>query len=159
MNKLALPWLHFLRSLEGTSSCESGRSAVVTLRCNPDMSTQGTLSVPRYYFLLFPHLMPSLQLKISLTLIVAIKVANICAVFNVEVMRSAFGHSSQCPEGTCDGCTFHFFWESSGACPTCTARDYHLIEGVCKGGQQVCFCVSMVLIIGEHFFWPFSLTN
>uniref|UniRef100_A0A3Q2CDB3 Endosome-lysosome associated apoptosis and autophagy regulator family member 2a n=1 Tax=Cyprinodon variegatus TaxID=28743 RepID=A0A3Q2CDB3_CYPVA len=63
--------------------------AVVTLRCNPDMSTQGTLSVP-----------------------------------------------SQCPEGTCDGCTFHFFWESSGACPTCTARDYHLIEGVCKGGQQ-----------------------
>lgn len=80
---------YYFRSFEGTSSCESGRSTVVTLRCNPDMSTKGVLSVP-----------------------------------------------SQCPEGTCDGCTFHFFWESSGACPTCTVRDYHLIEGVCKGGKQ-----------------------
>ncbi|XP_013858910.1 UPF0577 protein KIAA1324-like [Austrofundulus limnaeus] len=79
----------FYRSLEATSSCESGRSAVVTLRCNPDKSTSGELSVP-----------------------------------------------SQCSEGTCDGCTFHFLWESSGACPTCTERDYHLIEGVCKGGHQ-----------------------
>uniref|UniRef100_A0A146ZIT8 Endosome-lysosome associated apoptosis and autophagy regulator family member 2a n=1 Tax=Fundulus heteroclitus TaxID=8078 RepID=A0A146ZIT8_FUNHE len=79
----------FYRSLEGTSSCESGRSTVVTLRCNPEMSTKGVVSVP-----------------------------------------------SECPEGTCDGCTFHFFWESSGACPTCTERDYHLIEGVCKGGHQ-----------------------
>lgn len=80
---------YYFRSFEGTSSCESGRSTVVTLRCNPDMSTKGVLSVP-----------------------------------------------SQCPEGTCDGCTFHFFWESSGACPTCTVRDYHLIEGACKGGKQ-----------------------
>ncbi|XP_017261413.1 endosome/lysosome-associated apoptosis and autophagy regulator family member 2 [Kryptolebias marmoratus] len=79
----------FYRSLEATSSCESGRSAVVTLRCNPYKSTNGELSVP-----------------------------------------------SQCSEGTCDGCTFDFLWESSGACPTCTERDYHLIEGVCKGGHQ-----------------------
>uniref|UniRef100_A0A1A7XH72 KIAA1324-like n=1 Tax=Iconisemion striatum TaxID=60296 RepID=A0A1A7XH72_9TELE len=79
----------FYRSLEATSSCESGRSAVVTLRCNPDKSANGQLSVP-----------------------------------------------SLCSEGTCDGCTFHFLWESSGACPTCTERDYHLIEGVCKGGHQ-----------------------
>ncbi|XP_072241815.1 endosome/lysosome-associated apoptosis and autophagy regulator family member 2 isoform X1 [Leuresthes tenuis] len=79
----------YYRSLETTSSCESGRSAVVTLRCNPDMSAKGELSVP-----------------------------------------------SQCPAGTCDGCTFHFFWESSGACPTCTERDYHQIEGVCKGRHQ-----------------------
>uniref|UniRef100_A0A8D0CTP1 Endosome-lysosome associated apoptosis and autophagy regulator family member 2a n=1 Tax=Sander lucioperca TaxID=283035 RepID=A0A8D0CTP1_SANLU len=42
----------------------------------------------------------------------------------------------QCPAGTCDGCTFHFLWESSGACPTCTERDYHQIEGACKGDQQ-----------------------
>uniref|UniRef100_A0AAQ5ZG06 MRH domain-containing protein n=1 Tax=Amphiprion ocellaris TaxID=80972 RepID=A0AAQ5ZG06_AMPOC len=79
----------FYRSLEVTSSCQSGRSAVVTLRCNPEKSTKGDLSVP-----------------------------------------------SQCPAGTCNGCTFNFLWESSGACPTCTERDYHQIEGVCKGGHQ-----------------------
>ncbi|KAL3061640.1 hypothetical protein OYC64_009734 [Pagothenia borchgrevinki] len=76
-------------SLEATSSCESGRSTVVTLRCNPEKSTKGELSVP-----------------------------------------------SRCPAGTCDGCTFAFLWESSGACPTCTERDYHQIEGACKGGKQ-----------------------
>ncbi|XP_054631621.1 endosome/lysosome-associated apoptosis and autophagy regulator family member 2 isoform X1 [Dunckerocampus dactyliophorus] len=79
----------FFRSLEPTSSCESGRSTVVTVRCNPDRSTKGELSVP-----------------------------------------------STCPAGTCDGCTFNFLWESSGACPTCTEQDYHRIEGACKGGQQ-----------------------
>ncbi|XP_075998687.1 endosome/lysosome-associated apoptosis and autophagy regulator family member 2 [Genypterus blacodes] len=79
----------YYRSLEATSSCESGRSAVVTLRCNPERTTKGELSVP-----------------------------------------------SQCPAGTCDGCTFQFLWESSGACPTCTERDHHSIEGACKGGHQ-----------------------
>ncbi|XP_022610407.1 UPF0577 protein KIAA1324-like [Seriola dumerili] len=79
----------YYRSFEATSSCDSGRSAVVTLRCNPEKSTKGELSVP-----------------------------------------------SQCPAGTCDGCTFHFLWESSGACPTCTERDYHRIEGACKRGHQ-----------------------
>uniref|UniRef100_A0A7N6AWC0 MRH domain-containing protein n=1 Tax=Anabas testudineus TaxID=64144 RepID=A0A7N6AWC0_ANATE len=72
----------YYKSSEMTSSCETGRSAVVTLRCNPEKSTKGELSVP-----------------------------------------------SQCPAGTCDGCTFHFLWESSGACPTCTERDFHRIEG------------------------------
>lgn len=42
----------FSRSLEPTSSCESGRSAVVTLRCNPAKSIKGDLSVPRYQTLL-----------------------------------------------------------------------------------------------------------
>ncbi|XP_035520234.1 endosome/lysosome-associated apoptosis and autophagy regulator family member 2 [Morone saxatilis] len=79
----------YYRSLETTSSCESGRSAVLTLRCNPEKSTKGDLSVP-----------------------------------------------SKCPAGTCDGCTFNFLWESSGACPTCTESDYHQIEGACKGGHQ-----------------------
>uniref|UniRef100_A0A8C8HEU6 MRH domain-containing protein n=1 Tax=Oncorhynchus tshawytscha TaxID=74940 RepID=A0A8C8HEU6_ONCTS len=79
----------FYRSLEVTSSCDKGRNVVVTLRCNPDRSTQGELTVP-----------------------------------------------SQCPAGTCDGCTFHFLWESSGACPQCTSTNYHQIEGACKGGLQ-----------------------
>lgn len=79
----------FYRSSEATSSCASGRSVVVRLRCNPEKTTKGEISVP-----------------------------------------------SQCPAGTCDGCTFHFLWESSAACPICTERDYHQIEGACKGGQQ-----------------------
>lgn len=36
------------RSLDATSSCESGRSTVVTLRCNPLKSTKGDITVPRY---------------------------------------------------------------------------------------------------------------
>ncbi|XP_067090426.1 endosome/lysosome-associated apoptosis and autophagy regulator family member 2 [Osmerus mordax] len=79
----------FYRSLEATSSCDAGRSVVLTLRCSPTKSTQGELVVP-----------------------------------------------SHCPAGTCDGCTFHFLWESSGACPRCTEADYHQIDGACKGGQQ-----------------------
>lgn len=38
-----------VRSLETTSSCELGRSVVVRLRCNPDKSTTGELSVPRSF--------------------------------------------------------------------------------------------------------------
>lgn len=44
---------------------------------------------------------------------------------------------SSCPAGTCDGCTFHFLWESSSACPHCAEEDYHQIDGACKGGVQV----------------------
>ncbi|TRY93443.1 hypothetical protein DNTS_005744, partial [Danionella cerebrum] len=43
---------------------------------------------------------------------------------------------SECPAGTCDGCSFHFLWESSSACPLCSDADYHTIEGACKGGVQ-----------------------
>lgn len=37
------------RSVEAMSSCPLGRSTVVTLRCNPEKSTGGDLSVPRYH--------------------------------------------------------------------------------------------------------------
>uniref|UniRef100_A0A3B5M6M3 MRH domain-containing protein n=1 Tax=Xiphophorus couchianus TaxID=32473 RepID=A0A3B5M6M3_9TELE len=43
---------------------------------------------------------------------------------------------ASCPAGTCDGCTFHFLWQSASACPRCTEADYHLIEGACRGGIQ-----------------------
>uniref|UniRef100_A0A673BBS9 Si:dkey-153k10.9 n=1 Tax=Sphaeramia orbicularis TaxID=375764 RepID=A0A673BBS9_9TELE len=79
----------FYRSMQPTGSCENGRSSIITLRCNPDKSGQGELTLP-----------------------------------------------SACPEGTCDGCTFHFLWESSSACPLCTEDDYHQIEEACKGGDQ-----------------------
>ncbi|XP_053560710.1 endosome/lysosome-associated apoptosis and autophagy regulator 1 [Bombina bombina] len=44
--------------------------------------------------------------------------------------------SSKCPEGTCDGCTFHFLWETQEACPLCTAQDFHVITSVCHHGIQ-----------------------
>uniref|UniRef100_A0A8C1L6R2 UPF0577 protein KIAA1324-like n=1 Tax=Cyprinus carpio TaxID=7962 RepID=A0A8C1L6R2_CYPCA len=79
----------FYRSPQPTASCLNGRSTVVTLRCNPEKSARGELTVP-----------------------------------------------SKCPAGTCNGCEFHFLWESSSACPLCTETDYHSIEGACKGGVQ-----------------------
>ena len=126
-----------VRSLETTSSCESGRSAVVTLRCNPDMSTKGELSVPRYCLSSVLCLLAPL-LTSTLTFINAVT-----RFRSYSVLLADF---SQCPAGTCDGCTFHFFWESSGACPTCTERDYHQIEGVCKGRHQVCVCVDVAYV-------------
>ncbi|XP_064354132.1 endosome/lysosome-associated apoptosis and autophagy regulator 1 isoform X2 [Dromaius novaehollandiae] len=43
---------------------------------------------------------------------------------------------SKCPDGTCDGCTFHFLWETAEACPLCSAGDYRAIVGACLGGLQ-----------------------
>uniref|UniRef100_A0A674JZP5 UPF0577 protein KIAA1324-like n=1 Tax=Terrapene triunguis TaxID=2587831 RepID=A0A674JZP5_9SAUR len=43
---------------------------------------------------------------------------------------------SKCPDGTCDGCTFHFLWETSTACPLCSVYDYHAIVSACLGGIQ-----------------------
>nr|DBA33904.1 TPA: hypothetical protein GDO54_001524 [Pyxicephalus adspersus] len=43
---------------------------------------------------------------------------------------------SKCPEGTCDGCVFHFLWETKQACPLCTVKDYHIITSVCQHGIQ-----------------------
>ncbi|XP_054601540.2 endosome/lysosome-associated apoptosis and autophagy regulator family member 2 [Nothobranchius furzeri] len=80
----------FYRSTQATASCDQGRSSVVTVRCSPEKSERGELSVPSWR-----------------------------------------------PAGTCDGCTFHFLWESASTCPLCTEDDYHQIEGVCKRGVQV----------------------
>lgn len=35
------------RSRQATASCEQGRSSVITVRCNPEKSERGELSVPR----------------------------------------------------------------------------------------------------------------
>uniref|UniRef100_A0A665V0G9 UPF0577 protein KIAA1324-like n=1 Tax=Echeneis naucrates TaxID=173247 RepID=A0A665V0G9_ECHNA len=50
--------------------------------------------------------------------------------------RGELSAPSFCPAGTCNGCTFHFLWESASACPRCTEDDYHQIEGACMGGIQ-----------------------
>ncbi|XP_074420638.1 endosome/lysosome-associated apoptosis and autophagy regulator 1 isoform X2 [Larus michahellis] len=43
---------------------------------------------------------------------------------------------SKCPEGTCDGCTFHFLWVTGAACPLCSDAHYRPILGACLGGVQ-----------------------
>ncbi|XP_061644607.1 endosome/lysosome-associated apoptosis and autophagy regulator 1 [Phyllopteryx taeniolatus] len=43
---------------------------------------------------------------------------------------------SNCSEGTCDGCTFHFLWQSQHACPLCTKRNYREIVSACEQGIQ-----------------------
>ncbi|XP_019749187.1 UPF0577 protein KIAA1324-like [Hippocampus comes] len=82
----------FFRSTQVTASCDQGRSSVIVVRCNPQKSERGELSVP-----------------------------------------------SSCPAGTCDGCAFHFLWESASACPLCTRDDYHRLDSACKGGTQETF--------------------
>lgn len=42
-----------------------------------------------------------------------------------------------CSEGTCDGCTFHFLWQSQHACPLCTTNHYREIISACIQGIQV----------------------
>ncbi|KAL6119742.1 elapor1 [Pungitius sinensis] len=43
---------------------------------------------------------------------------------------------SNCSEGTCDGCTFHFLWQSQHACPLCTTNNYREIVSACIQGIQ-----------------------
>ncbi|KAH0500939.1 UPF0577 protein [Microtus ochrogaster] len=43
---------------------------------------------------------------------------------------------SMCSDGTCDGCNFHFLWESVAACPLCSASDYHTFVSSCVAGIQ-----------------------
>ncbi|KAM9520177.1 endosome/lysosome-associated apoptosis and autophagy regulator 1 isoform 2-T2 [Guaruba guarouba] len=43
---------------------------------------------------------------------------------------------SKCPEGTCDGCTFHFLWVTGEGCPRCSSSHYRPIVSACLGGIQ-----------------------
>ncbi|KAI1230844.1 hypothetical protein IHE44_0008276, partial [Lamprotornis superbus] len=43
---------------------------------------------------------------------------------------------SKCPEGTCDGCTFHFLWVTAEGCPRCSSSHHRPIVGACIGGVQ-----------------------
>ncbi|KAJ8784649.1 hypothetical protein J1605_008000 [Eschrichtius robustus] len=51
-------------------------------------------------------------------------------------LTSPFCSASTCSDGTCDGCNFHFLWESAAACPLCSAADYHAIVSSCVAGIQ-----------------------
>ncbi|XP_043932063.1 endosome/lysosome-associated apoptosis and autophagy regulator 1 [Protopterus annectens] len=54
----------------------------------------------------------------------------------LKVGSGVISAPSKCPEGTCDGCTFHFLWESAEACPLCTEMDFHEIASACIHGIQ-----------------------
>ncbi|XP_052460300.1 endosome/lysosome-associated apoptosis and autophagy regulator 1 isoform X1 [Carassius gibelio] len=43
---------------------------------------------------------------------------------------------SNCSEGTCDGCSFHFLWRSEHACPLCSERNIKEIVSACIQGIQ-----------------------
>lgn len=60
---------------------------------------------------------------------------------------------SNCSEGTCDGCTFHFLWESQYACPLCTKNNYREIVSACIQGIQVKYDVGPLTKI-RHPAWP-----
>ncbi|XP_034551334.1 UPF0577 protein KIAA1324 homolog [Notolabrus celidotus] len=51
-------------------------------------------------------------------------------------MKDLITLPSNCSEGTCDGCTFHFLWESQHACPLCTQEHYREIVSACIQGIQ-----------------------
>ncbi|XP_019716362.1 UPF0577 protein KIAA1324 [Hippocampus comes] len=56
-----------------------------------------------------------------------------------EPAMSAVDHitlPSNCSEGTCDGCSFHFLWQSQHACPLCTKHNYREIVSACEQGIQ-----------------------
>ncbi|TPP64221.1 hypothetical protein FGIG_03280 [Fasciola gigantica] len=44
-----------------------------------------------------------------------------------------------CPDGTCDGCLYHFLWTGLQACPICRKEDYHKIVGECYYGKQTIY--------------------
>lgn len=43
---------------------------------------------------------------------------------------------TQCPDGTCDGCSYHLLWLTAYACPICGPGDYSVVRGECSGGHQ-----------------------
>jgi len=43
----------------------------------------------------------------------------------------------RCPDGTCDGCEFHFLWRTPRACPLCKKQDYTEVKGECVDGEQI----------------------
>lgn len=53
----------------------------------------------------------------------------------ISIKESAIKMPKHYPEGSCDGCNFHFLWESEGACPLCEESDYYSVESGCEDGH------------------------
>ncbi|XP_011824116.1 PREDICTED: UPF0577 protein KIAA1324 homolog [Mandrillus leucophaeus] len=54
----------------------------------------------------------------------------------VPAVWPLFCFARTCSDGTCDGCNFHFLWDSAAACPLCSVADYHAIVSSCVAGIQ-----------------------
>lgn len=65
-------------------------------------------------------------------------------------LNLVFLHSN-CSEGTCDGCTFHFLWESQHACPLCTKNHYREIVSACIQGIQVVDVLTIIIALPQHY--------
>lgn len=52
----------------------------------------------------------------------------------IAIKDSSIKMPKHYPEGSCDGCNFHFLWESEGACPLCEESDYYSVESGCEDG-------------------------
>lgn len=62
----------------------------------------------------------------------------------------------KCPDGTCDGCTFHFMWLTKTSCPICIKEDFSRVEGACNNGQQTIHYIaprSGLLVKSKDISW------
>ncbi|CAB1323156.1 unnamed protein product, partial [Coregonus sp. 'balchen'] len=87
---------------------------------------------------------------------------NVVVTLRCNSERSTQGEltvPSQCPAGTCDGCIFHFLWESSGACPQwvslpenktwpCNSMDFLVKMGAAIGAFTAALLFSITC-----YFW------
>ncbi|XP_017590993.1 PREDICTED: UPF0577 protein KIAA1324 homolog [Corvus brachyrhynchos] len=66
---------------------------------------------------------------------------------------------SKCPEGTCDGCTFHFLWVTAEGCPRCCRAPPQVIQACrsvdfwLKLGISTGTCMAVLLAALAAYFW------
>lgn len=134
------------RSSETTQACKQGRSATIRLRCNPTMTAKDHIMLPRYL-----SLWPSSTIDLTTVIQATFDLTHTHTVLQLSSLNLNCGQSgkacnndsylvflhSNCSEGTCDGCIFHFLWESQHACPLCTKNHYREIVSACIQGIQV----------------------
>ncbi|XP_046839798.1 endosome/lysosome-associated apoptosis and autophagy regulator family member 2-like [Xenia sp. Carnegie-2017] len=69
---------------------------------------------------------------------------------DVKVMLPA-----KCPQGTCDGCSFHVIMRSAFACPFCTKDDYYsVMTGCVKGKKNTTFVWKLPKVCVGGVFLP-----
>ncbi|OXA45682.1 hypothetical protein Fcan01_19695 [Folsomia candida] len=57
---------------------------------------------------------------------------NSTSISDLGVLKTLEG----CSDGTCDGCNFHFIWETPFACHVCSEDELTIVKGECKSGMQ-----------------------
>ncbi|KAM7032573.1 endosome/lysosome-associated apoptosis and autophagy regulator 1 isoform 7-T7 [Acridotheres tristis] len=134
--------IFFFRSNDMTQPCSGGRATTIRLRCDPLHLGTGTLAVPRWGgdtgdpeggFTWPRHLLLS-GLGTSLGCFALETPLSQCQC--PSLLGVILAVPSKCPEGTCDGCTFHFLWVTAEGCPRCSSFHHRPIVGACIGGVQ-----------------------